>query len=763
MDNSFNKTLRILIVEGAPTDAMLLELELKNGGINFNSKLVDTREDYLKALKDFSPDIILSDYMLPNFDGMAALQLRNEMAPDIPFIIVTGSTNEEIAVECIKAGADDYITKDRPLRLVPCVKNALQKKVIEKEKKKAEEALRESEEKYRILFEMESDALFLIDNETGWILETNQAAVNIYGYSREELLSKHNFDLSAEPDDTRKATRERWKKVPTRWHRRKDGTVFPVEITATHLNLEGHDVHLAAIRDITEQKLVEETLKRVTGEWRTTFDSMTDLVMLLDDNHRIIRANKAMAEMLKMPFDKIVGSKCWEAAHKTDAPPDPCPFSKKNADYGKKQSFEIFDENLKRYFLVTTTPHFDDSGAQVGFVHVMRDITELKKLEEQFLHAQKMEAIGTLAGGIAHDFNNLLAIILSYSHFVSQELKEGDSMRSDIEEIIMAGERGAALIRQLLTFSRKQMLEPKIFKINQVVTNMEKLLRRIIGEDVDLKIVLDPELGLVKADQTQIEQVIMNLVVNARDAMPKGGKLSIETNNVLPDDRYVGLHASVEPGNYVMISVSDTGHGMDSDTKRKIFEPFFTTKEIGKGTGLGLSTVYGIVKQSNGHIWVSSEPGRGATFKIYLPRILEKIKSDTMKQPIQQSLQGSETVLLVEDDDSVRKAVRRVLKNAGYHVLEASSGKQAMKVARDHTDVIQLVITDVVMPGMSGRDLAERLAPANPNAKVLYMSGYIDNAIVHHGILDPNTHFIQKPFKPQALLRRVREVLDSGL
>ena len=397
----------------------------------------------------------------------------------------------------------------------------------------------------------------------------------------------------------------------------------------------------------------------------------------------------------------------------------------------------------------------------MGAVVTFSDITERKHLEQQLRQAQKMEAIGQLAGGIAHDFNNMLTVISGYSELVLATLPPGDPQRGNIEQIKQAGERAAALTRQLLAFSRRQVLEPKVLDLNAVATNMDKMLQRLIGENIALVTVLKPGLGRVKADPGQVEQVIMNLAVNARDAMPRGGKLTIETADVELDEAYARNHITVKPGPYVMLAVSDTGCGMDAQTQTRVFEPFFTTKEKGKGTGLGLSTVYGIVKQSGGYIWVYSEVGRGTTCKIYLPRVEEALGTSQPGAFPASVLRGSETVLLAEDEEVVRSLASRVLRENGYTVLEASNGEEALQLCAQQRGTIRLVMTDVVMTGMSGRELAERLHVAHPEMTVLFTSGYTDEAVVRHGILDTGVAFLQKPFTPDALLHKVREVLDA--
>lgn len=386
---------------------------------------------------------------------------------------------------------------------------------------------------------------------------------------------------------------------------------------------------------------------------------------------------------------------------------------------------------------------------------------DLRAVQFQLQQSQKLEMIGQLAGGVAHDFNNMLTAIIGYTDLSLRRVGLENPIRRNLEETKKAAERAAALVRQLLAFSRKQILEPKVLDLNDVVKDMEKMLTRLIGEDIKLATRLEADLGSVKADPSQVEQIIVNLVVNARDAMPRGGSVTIETENTSLDNQTVLRHVSVKPGEYVMLAVSDTGSGMDQETQRRIFEPFFTTKDVGKGTGLGLSTVYGIVKQSGGHIWVYSEPGLGTMIKVYLPRIdnaeivpIEKL----VHEPA--ALRGSETVLLVEDEDVVRGLTRKILMQAGYNVLDAKGGEEAIRVCRAHDGPIDLLVTDVVMPEISGKEVADRLVELRPAIRVLFMSGYTDEAIVQHGVLDANVEFIQKPFTWIGLTKKVREVLN---
>ncbi|MFI5312060.1 MAG: ATP-binding protein [Gemmatimonadales bacterium] len=413
-----------------------------------------------------------------------------------------------------------------------------------------------------------------------------------------------------------------------------------------------------------------------------------------------------------------------------------------------------------RHILARGSKLLGDDGAPIRLLGSHMDITERSELQAQFLQAQKMESVGRLAGGIAHDFNNLLTVINSTADLAMMNLRAGDPLLTDFQEILASGKRAAVLTRQLLAFSRKQILKLDVLNLNTVMAGMQGMLKRMIGEDIDLVFVPLAELGSVRADAGQIEQVVMNLVVNARDAMRDGGTLTIETREVELDTAYSADHPSVQPGPHVLLAVSDTGVGMDEATKRRVFEPFFTTKESGKGTGLGLSTVYGIIKQSGGSIWLYSEPGIGTTFKIYLPRVTtaaQGAKSARTAEPAR----GSETILIVEDEESVRKLAVRILETAGYKVLAASNGGEALLLLEREARPVQLMLTDVVMPVMSGRELATRLLKVHPLMKVLFTSGYTDDAILRHGVLDEGTHFIGKPYARAELTRKIREVLDS--
>lgn len=517
-----------------------------------------------------------------------------------------------------------------------------------------------------------------------------------------------------------------------------------------------------------ERKHAEEKLRQSEEQYRRITDNIADLVAVLDTEGKRIYNSPSYQDVLGDP-GSLRGTDSFAEIHPEDRERIRRIFRETVATgVGQRTEYRfLLKDGSIRFIESQGSVIRDEEGKPARVIVVSRDVTERKRAEEelrqtedQLRHSQKMEAIGQLAGGIAHDFNNLLTVIMGYSELLLSRLQPGDLRWRNAEEIRKAAVRAASLTHQLLAFSRRQVLTPKVLNLNTVVTNLEPMLRRLIGEDIELGIVLSPALGQVRADPGQIEQIILNLAVNSRDAMPQGGKLAVETADVELDENYAHRHGAIQPGPYVMLTVSDTGCGMDADTQSRIFEPFFTTKEPDKGTGLGLSTVYGIVKQSGGYVLVHSEPGRGATFKIYLPRIEDAPETVEASQALSKPSIGTETIMLVEDDDVVRGLVLHVLEENGYTVLIARHSEEALLASGQHKGPIHLMVTDVVMPKMSGRELAERLKTTRPAMKVLYMSGYIDEGIVRHGLLVEGGAVLQKPFTPNALLQKVREVLS---
>jgi len=516
----------------------------------------------------------------------------------------------------------------------------------------------------------------------------------------------------------------------------------------------------------TNEQLKHEINNRINAEkrYRMLVETMNDGLFLMDENFLITFANKRLFEILGYPKDKIIGMSMYHFLDVSNQRifNEQMELHKKDSHTVYKLTF-IRKNGQKIPVIVSPSTIIDADGQIKGSLGVITDISKIKQLEAQLAQSQKMEAIGTLASGIAHDFNNIMTTIIGNAELALMDVIKDKSLRDGIKEIKKAGKKAASLTHQLLAFSRKQIIQPEILDINELLTNIEKMLGRLIGEDVELLTIPAPALWQVEIDPGQIEQVIMNLAVNARAAMPKGGKLTIETANAdlnENDSREHGIEGT-KSGHYVMLAVSDNGSGMDKETQEHIFEPFFTTKQVGKGTGLGLSTVYGIVKQNNGFIQVYSEPGRGSTFKVYLPMVKGDAKPKEKEQTPVEDHGGSETVLIVEDNDSLRNFAQKILHVYGYGTLVAENGEDALRVCKKHDGQIDLMITDVVMPKMGGKEAAERLQPLYPRMKVIYMSGYTDNAIVHHGVLEPGLNFLEKPFTPEGLARKVRKAIES--
>jgi two-component system cell cycle sensor histidine kinase/response regulator CckA len=507
-----------------------------------------------------------------------------------------------------------------------------------------------------------------------------------------------------------------------------------------------------------ERKRSEERLRESEARLRVLIEQLPAILWTVDKNLRFTSSTGAGLARLGLKPNQLVGVPLYQYFETSDDAHPPI-AAHLRAVAGEPVTFHY---EWKDGSYACHVEPFRGSGGEVqGAIGMALDVTDRKKLEEQFRQSQKMEAVGRLAGGIAHDFNNLLMVIQGYADLLAEQLPASDSLRRKAEQIQTAAQRATSLTQQLLAFSRRQMLAPKVLNVHGVVADMEKILRRLIGEDIELQTFSAPDLWLVKADRSQIEQVIMNLAVNARDAMPRGGRLTIETANVDIDGSTLHPPAVLPPGNYVMLAVTDNGCGMDAETQAHIFEPFFTTKEKGKGTGLGLATVYGVVKQSGGYIWVYSEPDHGTTFKIYLPKIDVDIAGAGRDRPVDTRLlsRGSEVVLLVEDETGVRELARQYLEMSGYTVLEAEDGHTALELAGMHAGPIHLLLTDVVMPGISGRELADRVAAIRPGIKIVYMSGYTDQSVIHHGILEGDAVLLQKPFTLAALAAKLREIL----
>jgi PAS domain S-box-containing protein len=633
-------------------------------------------------------------------------------------------------------------------------------------RKAAEKHLAQMEGRYRGLLEAAPDAMVVV-NQRGEIVLLNLQAEREFGYRRDELVGQKvkniipkGFAERLIADGTRSAAEALAQHMGTGIEllgRRKNGSEFPIEIMLSPL--EGVDGILvtAAIRDITERKRREDDLSRLAA----VVESSHDAIVSLTTEGNVLTWNRGAERIFGYSAEEATGRSILFLSPTGGSEEGPTLMQRmERADTVEPfETVRAKKDGTHIHVSLTLSSIKNSEGQVVGVSTVARDVTDSKNLEEMLRQSQKMEAVGQLAGGVAHDFNNLLGVILGYTGLILDRLRPDDPNRKGIEEIQKAGDRAALLTHQLLAFSRKQVLRPKVLDLNTVVAGTEKLLQRLIGEHIELAVMLSPALGPVKADAGKLEQVIMNLAVNARDAMPPGGRLTIETSNVEVDEEYASLNPAARPGPHVMLSVSDTGCGMDAATKDRIFEPFFTTKEFGKGTGLGLSTVYGIVKQSGGSIWVYSEVGVGTTFKIYLPRVGETLEIASENDQQEKLEGGSLTILVVEDEAALLQVTRQSLEAVGYVILAAHSPQEAIRISQTHLGPIHLMVTDVIMPGMNGSQLATQLSAPRPEMKVLYVSGYTDDAIVRHGVLDPGLAFLQKPFSPRSLARKVGEVL----
>ncbi len=710
-----------------------------------------TREELLKKM--MTDDLLENPGLVP----MVAQKLKEEgRAHNMELKVRT----KEGDTRTVLFSADPVTYNDEPCMLAVSVDIT--------ERKNAENALRESEERFRLIAETIDEIFWLFDAEKFITTYLSPAYERIWGYPRQHVIDNQEpfwdpihpedrdrvFELGelmrvGQPLDCEYRIIRPDGAIRNLWHRG-----FPV------MDKDGRVKRYVGVgQDVTEWRRAEEALKESREYLNQIINCIGDPIFVKDREHRFVLVNDAMCTFIGLPREQLLGlSEMPEAVAISFWGQEENVFKTGKEHFSEDTLVDA--QGVSRTLLTKKFPLTDKSGNK-QLVGVLRDITEYKRLESQFLQSQKMEAIGVLAGGVAHDFNNLLNVINGYAELILDDLNTNNPMRKDVEQIRDAGQRAAALTSQLLAFGRKQIMQPEILDLNRVIAGMSSMLRRMIGEDIE--VVSNPHTGpaLVNADPGKIQQVVMNLVVNARDAMPNGGTLTIETANVDFEESYIRDHPVAKPGPYILLAISDNGIGMDAATQARIFEPFFTTKSKEKGTGLGLSTVYGIVKQSGGFIWVYSEPGNGTTVKVYFPREAGPVATAPHDTESGTEIRGSETVLIVEDEAAVRGLASRILRERGYRVLEAADGIEALRIAQDYPQEIHLVLTDVVMPGVGGRLLVSSLEGIRPAIKSLFISGYTDNAIVHQGILDANVAFLQKPFSVDGLTRKVHEVLHA--
>lgn len=700
----------ILIVDDNSENLQLLSRVLSHKG--YQVQTVTNGPQALLAVQTMPPNLIILDIMMPGMDGYEVCRrLKDEDGSrDIPVIFISALHEAHDKLQAFAVGGVDYIT--RPFNapeVLARVKTHLALCHTQKQLYRANEALRQYQDHLEKL----------VEERTGDL--------------RHEITERERIEMALRESE------ERYRRM----FQAASVSLWEEDISQLKFMLAG-----------LEQDGVDDLRTYLAGHPEFVYEAV-QAIRVIDVNEMTLQIYQAQSkEELLGSLDKTLALEALPAFREHIL------AIAEQKPYFESESYACTLQGRKINILLRATTPPAVVGFETMLVSIM-DITEHKRLEEQLRQSQKMEAIGRLAGGVAHDFNNLLTSMLGHAALALESTSLDEPSRSDIEMIQRSAERAADLTFQLLAFARRQLIEPKVLNLNELIFSIHKMLRRLIGENIELVILPAPELGWVKADPGQLEQILLNLSINARDAMPNGGKLIIETTNITLTQKQIWEHAEIKPGEYIILTVSDTGIGMSEEVKARIFEPFFTTKAEGRGTGLGLATCFGIIKQNNGHIWLSSEENKGTTFRVYLPRVVAAGRQ--LSPPVETTglPQGTETILLVEDDALVRGLAARVLNRQGYHLLEAANGHEALSFIHEYGHDIQLLISDLVMPGVSGKALAEQLQAAHPGVKILFISGYTDHIINHHGILEAGIHFLQKPFLPIKLARKVREVLDE--
>ena len=764
---SRRQPLCVLMAEHNLEDVELVKRALEVGGFDLRLDIVAERAEFESRLQETEYDVVLADFRLPNWTGMDAFALLRESGRDTPLILVTGTMGDESAVDCIKQGVADYVLKDRLAQLPVAVRRALEEKSFRDAHAFMLEMLQQSEEGFRLLFASNPLPMWVYDRETLAFLQVNDAAVAKYGYSRLDFFGMKITDIRpaedlprlmdylGNPHETVLSSGE-WR------HRLRDGTVIDVEIDSHAIDYGGRQAVLVVMKDVTSRKRAEEENLRLV----TAIEQSAEGVVITDPNGVMEYVNPAFTKMTGYARAEAVGQsvRILKSGKQDDE------FYRRLWDTilaGWTWRGEMINRRKdgSRYAQESNiTPVRNDAGAITHFIAIQQDVTERRALEEQLRQGQKFEAIGQLAGGIAHDFNNVIGAILGWAELGQDETPQGSTPHGYFRKIADQSNRAAALIRQLLTFARRQALEPTGIQLNEIIPDLLNLLDNVLGKGIELKTVLAPDLCMVRASPPQIEQVLMNLCVNARDAMPQGGRLVIATANAELSPEACRRFPEAQPGSYVSLSVSDTGVGIDASIREHIFEPFFTTKEVGKGTGLGLATVYGIVKQHGGVVDVESELGAGATFRVYLPvtEALAETKTKGGQRRAEPAQEGSETILVADDHDGVRAMAVQSLERLGYRVLLATDGEEAVQVAERHGDSIALVVLDMVMPRLSGPEAYRRISALRPGLPAVFATGYSAEMAAVEGLGENRLVVLQKPYTPAQLAGAVRQVLDAA-
>jgi two-component system cell cycle sensor histidine kinase/response regulator CckA len=887
--------LRLLMIEDSQNDVDLCLRELRKARIEYQVDVVTSPWQFASKVRANNYDVILTDYNMPGWRGTEVLYILEDLRMDIPVIMVTGSLGEENAVECIKLGAKDYVLKDKLVRLPLAIRQAMESRGLREQRAKAEEALRDTEANFRLLFLNIPLPMYLFDEDTLEILEVNAAATRCFGYSAEEFSQLRLTDLRPAAENPRlleylKQTRRVATKIAGNGiYLRKDGSLFEGEVIGHSIEFAGRRGVLAVVQDVTERNRAQQKLAASENRMRAIIEAEPECVRVLDRQGLVLEMNAAGLAMMEADsveqvssagienmvvpehrdvFRKLCeevfagksgsleyemvglqGAHRWLDTHAVPLRDEQGQVSAllgvtrdvtgrklaqealresaarykglfENATYGigtttisgkfldvnpalvamlgYGSTTELLTANLDRdiFQSVRDRPALLEECRQSGHGETetewkrrdgkkiqvrisarlvagqkntseqlelaVEDVTERRALQRQLHQAQKFEAIGQLAGGIAHDFNNMIGAVLGWAELGIEDSPEDSPLRNHFKKIQNQGERAAALTRQLLAFARRQILEPRNLDLNQSVNEVVSLLEKVIGKDIELKTMLASDLEPVRCDPTQLEQVLMNLCLNARDAMPEGGRLVIESRNEVLDENYCRSYPYARPGAYAMLSISDTGTGMDAETLDRIFEPFFTTKGLGKGTGLGLATVYGIVKQHGGVIHVYSEVRQGTTFHVYFPASLTKDKAPAKEVTEEPLRGGSETILLAEDHEGLREIACETLSQLGYTVVVAIDGEEAVEKFEAHRDQMAMVLLDVVLPRMSGPEAYAKMCAIKADLPVIFATGYSAETAALDGVKENGALILHKPYSPKALARRVRETLDQA-